>query len=421
MKPQSEYPDYRAFKTPEKRRSFFFVYLFLFGVLLGVFLTNTYISYKLDKTNEITSKDIVKDTKKEVTEDAAMDVTKEPSSPKVTAAMLTDYENTVIEATQKAKLAVVSIYISGTQYYRFRNPIFDMYYGLQRKELTAMGSGVIIDPEGTIITNDHVIKVVKESVKPRIKVVLSDGRNFEADIELDLPEQDMAILSIEGENLPYIEIGSSENLSQGQTVLAIGNPFGMSTGGEPTITRGIISATKRNLTITEGSETKYYRNMLQTDASINEGNSGGALIDLSGKLVGINTAIYQKGAGSIGIGFAIPANRIKLILENVNKHGSIGTVESGIRVQPLKKNTANALKFDGSGGVIISEIDPGSSGEKGGFKKGDIITNIDGSNVFSIDDAKNMFRGAIPGEVYDVKVFREGKYLDLTLKLGLKG
>ncbi|HDY87642.1 MAG TPA: PDZ domain-containing protein, partial [bacterium] len=90
-------------------------------------------------------------------------------------------------------------------------------------------------------------------------------------------------------------------------------------------------------------------------------------------------------------------------------------------VQPLKKNTANALKFDGSGGVIISEIDPGSSGEKGGFKKGDIITNIDGSNVFSIDDAKNMFRGAIPGEVYDVKVFREGKYLDLTLKLGLKG
>jgi len=420
MKLQSEEPDYRPYRIPEKRRNFFFIYLFLFGVILGVFLTNTYISYKTDNAKETVTKDVSRDGTEEVARDAHEELAVKQSPPKVTSAMLADYENIVVSAVQKAKSAVVSIYISGTRYYRFRNPIFDMFYGPQRRELNAMGSGVIIDPDGTVITNEHVIKVAKESVEPKIRIVLTDGRIFDAELIKDLPGQDIAILSIKGKNLPSVEIGVSKNVAQGQTVFAIGNPFGMSTGGEPTVTRGIISATKRNLTIPEAGKTKYYRNMLQTDASINEGNSGGALIDLNGRLIGINTAILTEGAGSIGIGFAIPADRVKLILENIEKFGDIAGIETGIRIQSLTRNIANALNFRGEGGVIVSEVVPGKSGEKAGFKKGDIITGINSFSVTNIEQARNMFRDAIPGEVYKLKIFRAGNYLDLNLKLGSK-
>ena len=417
MKSQSENPDYKTYKSPEKRRNFFIVYLFLFGVILGVFLTNTYISFKMNKEKEILTKYQSDDD----VGDAARQRSMKQSSPGVTSALLTDYENTVIAAAQKAKPAVVSIYISGTQYFRFGNPIFDMFYGPQRRELNAMGSGVIIDQDGTVITNEHVIRMTKESVEPKIRVVLSDGRIFDAELVKDLPGQDIAILSIKGTNLPSVEIVTSENVSQGQTVLAIGNPFGMSTGGEPTVTRGIISATKRNLTIPEAGETKYYRNMLQTDASINEGNSGGALIDLNGNLIGINTAILTEGAGSIGIGFAIPADRVKLILENIDKYGDITEVETGIKVQSLTRTIANALNFRGEGGVIISDVEPGKSGEKSGFRKGDIITGINGFSVSTIEQARSLFRDAIPGEMYVIKIFRNGNYLDMNLTLGLRG
>jgi len=417
MKSQSENPDYKTYKSPEKRRNFFIVYLFLFGVILGVFLTNTYISFKMNKEKEILTKYQSDDD----VGDAARQRSMKQSSPGVTSALLTDYENTVIAAAQKAKPAVVSIYISGTQYFRFGNPIFDMFYGPQRRELNAMGSGVIIDQDGTVITNEHVIRMTKESVEPKIRVVLSDGRIFDAELVKDLPGQDIAILSIKGTNLPSVEIVTSENVSQGQTVLAIGNPFGMSTGGEPTVTRGIISATKRNLTIPEAGETKYYRNMLQTDASINEGNSGGALIDLNGNLIGINTAILTEGAGSIGIGFAIPADRVKLILENIDKYGDITEVETGIKVQSLTRTIANALNFRGEGGVIISDVEPGKSGEKSGFRKGDIITGINGFSVSTIEQARSLFRDAIPGEMYVIKIFRNGNYLDMNLTLELRG
>lgn len=402
MNSNLEYPDYRSFKPSKKKRSFFSVYLFLFGVLLGVFMTNT---FKLSE----------KDTAKE---QISNDFAEAQLFSNLNDSMFTDYEKAVIAATQRAKPAVVTIYASGIQYYRFRDPIFDMFFGPQLKEKKVMGSGVIIDSKGTIITNEHVIESAINTAESKIKVVLPDGRSFDAEIVRDLPNQDIAILSIKGKNLPYIEIGSSANISQGQTVLALGNPFGLSKGSEPTVTRGIISATKRNFTHkSEDGTEKYLRNLLQTDASINYGNSGGALIGLDGKLLGINTAIYHQGAGSIGIGFAIPADRVKIILEGVRNNKDLDDVETGIKVQRLTRNIVHSLNFHGDGGVLISEVEPGSSGDKGGFKKGDIITGIDGINVLSIEQARNMFRGAIPGEIYEMKVFRKGKYLDLNLKI----
>lgn len=401
MNSDSEYPDYRAYKPPKKRRNFFYAYLFLFGALLGVILSNTFGPSRKDVTQE----------------DKLNDSPEQQSLPKINTTVLANYENAVIAAAQKAKPAVVSIYTSGTWYYRYRDPFWNLFYGLQHRDFSAMGSGVIIDPDGTIITNEHVINMVKESVEANIKVELPDGRSFDAEIVKDFPAKDIAILSIDGKNLPYIEIGSSAYLSPGQTVLAIGNPFGFSAGSEPTITRGIVSSTSRNLTIPEGRETRYYPDMIQTDASINEGNSGGPLIDLDGKMIGINTAIFTKGAGSIGIGFAIPSDRVKLILESVEKYGGIGDIKSGIKIQPLTGGITNALNFRGEGGVLVSEIEPGSPGEKGGFKKGDIITGINGFNMSTIEEVQSIFRGAFPGEVYELEVFREGAYLDLILKL----
>ncbi|MBT4484573.1 MAG: PDZ domain-containing protein, partial [Candidatus Latescibacteria bacterium] len=337
------------------------------------------------------------------------------------------YEQAVITATQKAMPAVVSVHISGTQLVvrRFRDPFFDMLYGgrIGRKSIREMGSGVIIDPKGIIITNDHVIYAGKNA-EVQITVVLTDGRTFPAKIIKQFHTQDIAILSIEGSNLPYIEIGPSSEVTPGQTVLAIGNPFGDALtggliGGEPTVTRGIISATRRNLTITQYGITRYYRNMLQTDASINEGNSGGALIDLEGKLVGINTAIFSPNStGSIGIGFAAPSDRVKLILDSVNKYGDIGQPYTGISVQDVTRSFARSLDYEGSGGAIIDEIHRNSPGEKGGFKRGDIITKVNGFTVTSTEEVRSMFWGSVPGEQFTLTVYRDGKITELKLVLG---
>ena len=418
-----DYDGFRNYKTPEKRRYIYLLYLFVFGMLLGVLLTNTYTMY-VKKTPARDSSPAGETAVKNQTAPAIQTGTEAigaPDIPAGTAQRLTDYELAVVAAARKAKPAVVSIYIRGTQVYRFRNPVYDMLYGPVVKELTAMGSGVIVHPDGTVITNEHVIRDIKNTREPVISVVLSDGRVFEAKLVKDLPGQDIAILSIEGDNLPHVEFGSSDTVMQGQTVLAIGNPFGLSTGGEPTITRGIISATKRNLTLNDGAERKYYRDMLQTDASINEGNSGGALVDLNGNLIGINTAIYSEGAGSIGIGFAIPVNRIRLILDNIEKNGEIAAVETGIRVQSMNAAIAGALDFSGQGGIIVSEVAPGSPGEKAGLEKGDIITQINGFNIQDINHARSLFRDALPGEIYTLRVFHSGKYDDLKLKLEPRG
>ena len=416
MSSNQEYPDFRTYTPPRKRRFFFYAYTLLLGVIIGVLLTNTFGPLKRGPKKEEQLSDLAESQ-------LQPSIATQPSGALQStfpASIQADYERMVITATQKAKPAVVSIYTSVTKYYRFRNPIWDMFYGPQSRSVSAMGSGVIIDPDGIIITNEHVIKMVKDLKESNIKVELPDGRSFDAEITHDFPGKDIAILSIKGDNLPYIEFGSSADLSPGQTVLAIGNPFGTNIGGEPSVTRGIVSSTKRSLTIPEGRETKYYKNMIQTDASINEGNSGGPLIDLNGKMVGINTAIFTKGAGSIGISFAIPSDRVKLILESVKNQSEKSTVKSGIIIQSLIRDIAEALYFKGEGGVLISKIDSGSPGEKGGFKKGDIISNIDGFNIFTIEQVHSIFRGAIPGEIYEFKVFREGKYLNLVLRLNKK-
>ncbi len=435
--------DYRAFKTaPRSKRLTFNLYLLLFGVILGVVLALKFAPRRDDAVTaggngdanglQMVSRNgdageqppTVLDNAEAAANNGAIIV-----SPEVNA-----YENAVIDAAERAMPAVVSIHVRGTRlvYYSFRDPFMRMLYGNQmaRKPVNGMGSGVIIDPDGIVITNDHVINITNEEnidferANITIQVVLSDGRSYQAKVIKHFPVQDIAILSIDGDNLPYIEIGESQKLHQGQTVIAIGNPFGDAlTGGllgsEPTVTRGIISATKRNLSIPADNITRYYRKMLQTDASINEGNSGGALIDLRGRLVGINTAIFSPGgSGSVGIGFAFPSDRVRLILDSVREDGDIGQWFTGIKVQDMTRPIAQNLGFDGSAGVLVSDTEAGSPGEKSGLKRGDIIVKVDGFTVTSPKEIVNIFQGAIPGETVNLTVYRDKTYLELELKVG---
>ena len=347
-----------------------------------------------------------------------------PSEPKKS---LIQYEQAIIDATQKAIPAVVTIHTYGTQIVEIRDPILRMLYGrrIGRRRVSGMGSGVIIDPDGIIITNDHVIGLGLDSTD-NIQVSLTDGRTFDAQLIQSYQVQDIAILSIKGDNLPFIEFASSSDLIQGQTAIAIGNPFGtiISEGyssGEPTVTRGIVSALKRSLTIQSDGIERYYRNMIQTDASINEGNSGGALINLEGKLIGINTAIFTAGgSGSIGIGFAIPSDRVKLIYDRVRQYGDIGETYVGIFVENMTDTVREAVGLNTGSGIIVTKVEPGSPGEKGGFKKGDVVTGVNGLIVSSTEDAGKMFTGAIPGEVYTFTVFRNKEFREMKLKLGTK-
>ena len=412
MNTKSQYPDLSFFKTPRKRRIFTFLYLILFGMIIGVMLTLYLNPSKNTPVTENIKSDIVN----------AQTHSQLPVTPDL------EYEQAVIKATQKAMPAVVSIHVIGTQlvYYSFRDPFLDMLYGkrLGRQPIRGLGSGVIIDPKGIIVTNDHVINFPNTEIQ--IKVVLPDGRTFPAQVIQHFPNQDIAFISVEGTDLPYIEIGSSSLVIPGQTVLAIGNPFGDELtggllGGEPTVTRGIVSATRRNITFSSEGITRYYRNMLQTDASINEGNSGGALIDLQGKLVGINTAIMSpKGAGSIGIGFAAPSDRVKLILDRVKEFGDIGKPYTGISVQDITSEIARTSGYKETEGVIINSVEKNSPGENSGFIVGDIITKVNGFRTTNTEDVQSMFMGSVPGENFVLTVFRNSKIIDVVLTLGSK-
>lgn len=340
--------------------------------------------------------------------------------------MLPEYEQVVIEATKKAIPAVVSIQTYGTRIVEIQDPFLRMFYGDRvGQRVSGMGSGVVINPDGIIITNDHVIGLGQGS-SVVIQVTLPDGRTFDAHLMKTFPSQDIAILKVDGKNLPYIEFASTADVVQGQTAIAIGNPFGTVltsgfSGGESTVTRGIISATRRSLTIESEGVNRYYRNMLQTDASINQGNSGGALINLEGKLIGMNTAIYTAGGpGSIGIGFAIPSDRIILVYDRVMKYGDIGTPYIGFTAEDMTDNIRESLGLKSQVGIIVATVDPGSPGEKVGLKRGDVITAVNGLFINSVRDARWMFMGAVPGEVYTLTVFRKGSYKTVDLVLAAK-
>jgi len=316
------------------------------------------------------------------------------------------------DAVRKAEPAVVSIFTS-KEVKRPRNPfmndpLFRHFFGErfedEAQRAFGLGSGVIINPKGYILTNQHVVEAADE-----IEVALSDGRKLAAKVVGSDPETDLAVLHVEAQNLPAITLGQAENLRVGDVVLAIGNPLGVG----QTVTMGIISALHRT-----GLRINTFENFIQTDAAINQGNSGGALIDASGNLVGINTAILSQSGGSIGIGFAIPVSTAKQVMEQLIASGAVTRGWVGVELQEITPELADSFKLGTTAGVLVAGVQRGSPADRAGIKPGDIIMMVDGKQAKDPDSMRNLIVALMPGKQATLKLKRGQNDIELQVRVG---
>lgn len=308
--------------------------------------------------------------------------------------------------------AVVSVYSS--KIVRQEVPEILRQYGVRGREQKqrGLGSGVIISTDGFIITNNHVVEEADE-----LKVLLNDDREFIAKVIGTDPKTDVAVIKIEAENLPAATLADSDKLRVGDVVFAIGNPLDIG----QTVTMGIVSATGRRVGILD--EVGGYENFIQTDAAINMGNSGGALIDARGRLVGINSAILSTSQGNIGIGFAIPINLVSSIMHSLIDTGMVARGFMGVTTNPEPLTPEMAESFGApkdTRGVLITDLSPDGPAAKAGLKPADIITGINGKPVTSRDDLRLIIAQTAPGTKVDVKYLREGKLQAAEITLALQ-
>jgi serine protease DegQ len=315
------------------------------------------------------------------------------------------------DAVRKAMPAVVNIFTS-QEIKRPRHPFVDdplfRYFfgdqadgGTQRRE--GLGSGVIVSEQGYILTNHHVIESVDQ-----IEVALSDARKVPARVVGADPETDLAVLKIDVQKLPAITF-AREQLRVGDVVLAIGNPFGVG----QTVTFGIVSGLGRNHL---GIAT--FENFIQTDAAIHPGNSGGALVDVKGNLVGVNTAIYSQTGASMGIGYAIPVSIARQVMEQIIEKGSVTRGWIGVGVQDINKELADSFKLAASKGVLITQIERGSPADKAGVKLGDVLVAVNGKAVADTTTMLNMIASLRPGEHARVRLARNQEETEVTITIG---
>jgi len=313
----------------------------------------------------------------------------------------------------KVTPAVVNIAASGEVAVRrrplFNDPFFDRFFNrrpnLQTRRIQSVGSGVIVNArKGYIITNNHVIANTR-----KIKVGLQDGRVLEAKLLGTDPATDVAVLQVPAKGLTAVKVIDTEKLRVGDFVVAIGNPFGLG----QTVTSGIISALGRS-----GLGVGNYEDFIQTDASINEGNSGGALVNLRGELVGINSAIFARGGGSIGIGFAIPWNMVRAVMGQLIAHGKVRRGELGVASQDLNPDLANAFGLKNTDGAVIVEIQNGSMAAEAGLQAGDVVTEFNGRKIRHDADLRNAIGVLSVGEPIHLKIIRDGREMSVDTQVG---
>jgi serine protease DegQ len=315
------------------------------------------------------------------------------------------------DAVAKAAPAVVYIFSSGTARAARHpfpdDPVFRRFFGdsLDDPRGPRLGSGVIVSRQGYMLTNNHVVEGMEE-----IEVLLADGKTrLKARLVGTDPETDLAVLKVEREGLPAITFGASESLRVGDVVLAIGNPFGVG----QTVTMGIVSGLGRR-----GLNLNTYENFIQTDASINVGNSGGALVDAAGSLVGINTAIFSRTGGSVGIGFAIPVATARAVLEQIVEQGGVTRGYIGVQTQGVSSEVAEALKAAKTTGVLIAGVERDGPAEKAGVKAGDVLVAV---NAVPTPDAATMLDAVAelkPGSQASLRLRRDQKEIDLQVTVG---
>ena len=296
----------------------------------------------------------------------------------------------------------------------FDNPFFKEFFGdrppprPQPRQRRAAGSGVIVDAErGFLLTNHHVIDGADE-----ITVTLTDRRELQATLVGADPETDIALLKVETEQLTAMPLADSDALQVGDYVVAIGNPFGLG----QTVTAGIVSAVGRS-----GLGIESYEDFIQTDAAINFGNSGGALINLEGELVGINTAIIARGGGNVGIGFAIPINMARRIMDQLLAHGEIQRGRIGVQIQDLTPDLAEALGTTHQQGAVVSQVVPGTPAEAAGLQPHDVVVEMNGTPVTGSSDLRNMVGLLRVGDAVRLTVVRDGESIQVDLAVGESG
>jgi Do/DeqQ family serine protease len=324
-------------------------------------------------------------------------------------------ESAVVKAVRKVSPAVVNISTiyedraRANPFSGFGSPFFDEFFKdffdprfERRQQSASLGSGVIIDGErGLILTNAHVIQR-----SGTIKVVLQDEREYEARIVGADPESDLAVLKIEPrEKLPSIAMGSSGDLMIGETVIAIGNPFGFS----HTVTTGVISALNRSIRTDE----RVFQDFVQIDASINPGNSGGPLLNINGELIGINTAIYAKAQG---IGFAIPIGKAQRIVSDLVQYGEVKQAWIGLVVQELDEKIARYLNYSSRKGVMVKSIEPESPAQRAGLREGDILLTLGNKRIVGLDDYLGASKAVTAGETLEIQAWRGGQTRTVNLK-----
>jgi serine protease DegQ len=308
------------------------------------------------------------------------------------------------EAAQKAAPAVVSVLTSNStaRHPRRNDPWFRYFFGEQDGQpQSGIGSGVIVSPEGYILTNNHVVEHMDD-----IEVMLTDGRKAGAKVIGTDPDTDLAVLKVDLQPLPAITFGNSDQLQVGDAVLAIGNPFGVG----QTVTSGIVSALGRNQL---GINT--FENFIQTDAAINPGNSGGALVDAAGSLVGINSAIYSRSGGSLGIGFAIPVSTARLVMDSLIQEGQVTRGWIGVEPRDLTPEMAETFNLPVKEGVLITGVLHNGPAAASGLRPGDVVVQVAGAKVTNTAQLLNAVASLKPGEGAKIRVQRGNDALTLEV------
>ena len=329
--------------------------------------------------------------------------------------VLHELDNELTNVASKINPSVVTIFVAQKVKVRqspFNFGPFSFFNGPQgggsREETEqAMGSGVIVSNDGYILTNNHVVQHADT-----ISVRLSNGKKLPAKLVGRDPKTDIAVIRINAKNLPVATLGNSDNVKVGQIVLAVGSPLSPDLAN--TVTMGIISAKGR----TQLTHLSSYSDYLQTDAAINPGNSGGALINVDGDVIGINSAIATQTGGNQGIGFAIPINMAKNIMEQLIKHGKVIRGYLGVIIQPVTPSMAKAFNLNSDNGAVVGQVESGSPADKAGLKAGDVILKLNGKTIKDYNEFRNEIAGTEPGKTVTLTVLRDGKQKEIKVKLG---
>ncbi len=329
--------------------------------------------------------------------------------------------NAIVTAAERVSPSVVTVSVVSTQLVRtdpfggmMRDPFFDQFFPQQeyRQRVPSMGSGFIVDAGGLIVTNEHVVRNADQ-----VTVTLNDGRQVPAKILGASSVYDLAVIKVEAPNLKAATLGDSDDLMVGEWAIAIGSPFGfLLNDTKPTVTAGVVSATRRDIK-SEVTEQGLYKNMIQTDAAINPGNSGGPLVNADGEVIGVNSFIFTQGGGSIGLGFAIPINLAKRVVDDIRRYGHIRQPYPGMALQPVTPMIAQRLGFDDLGGLVVTRVDPQGPAAKAGVKVGDRIRRVNGITTNSVDDAQRGIYGAQVGDVLRLDIERDGKTSEVRVTL----